>query len=460
MPKSLEKTRKKIAKKKGNITALHENSRDSQRLRRAQNRDDKLLRVASARKKNDKPLVIRAKYFQETIRANEGKPLELDAIHIAISTWVHQNDEEFSNLKKDRRAGRPASTREDLLRIKIAADEKEYESGFYMPDLTDSDNVVFLDRWEGDWSYLSTLKWVRISRGGLIQPTKFPPKGESSFARSAPRTVSRLSAAAIRQSTSRSPAVQAAWRPTSTQALAAFSSSALRRSKAAEGDEELIVKLDSELQMEKEMKLQEGVPTSVKDYIENGPFEVIDTPGQEEVVLTRQFGNEKIQITFSIADINSMEPENDFEDPAMSDEQDGQSNENPEESAADGEGNEEGERSYPARLNIIIEKPGKGALNVESIVQDGMHVIESVYYYADSSFAYAKTPEKIHGRQDLYSGPPFGNLDEDLQVLMERYLDERGINTALAIFVPDYIDMKEQKEYMKWLESVKSFVEA
>jgi translation machinery-associated protein 16 len=56
MPKSLEKTRKKIAKKKGNITALHENSRDSQRLRRAQMRDDKLEKVASARRKNDQPL--------------------------------------------------------------------------------------------------------------------------------------------------------------------------------------------------------------------------------------------------------------------------------------------------------------------------------------------------------------------------------------------------------------------
>ena len=56
MPKSLEKTRKKIAKKKGNITALHENSRDSQRLRRANMRDDKLVRVASARRKNDQPL--------------------------------------------------------------------------------------------------------------------------------------------------------------------------------------------------------------------------------------------------------------------------------------------------------------------------------------------------------------------------------------------------------------------
>lgn len=47
-----------------------------------------------------------------------------------FTSFVHQYDEEFNTLKKERRAGRPASTREDLLRIKIAADEKEYENGF------------------------------------------------------------------------------------------------------------------------------------------------------------------------------------------------------------------------------------------------------------------------------------------------------------------------------------------
>ena len=43
---------------------------------------------------------------------------------------MHQYDEEFSQLKKERRAGRPASTREDVLKIKIALDEKEWENGF------------------------------------------------------------------------------------------------------------------------------------------------------------------------------------------------------------------------------------------------------------------------------------------------------------------------------------------
>jgi complement component 1 Q subcomponent-binding protein, mitochondrial len=55
----------------------------------------------------------------------------------------------------------------------------------------------------------------------------------------------------------------------------------------------LVAKLESELEMENEVKDQEGLPTSVKDYLENGPFEIIDTPGTEDVILTRQFGDEK-----------------------------------------------------------------------------------------------------------------------------------------------------------------------
>jgi len=225
------------------------------------------------------------------------------------------------------------------------------------------------------------------------------------------------------------------------------------------------------------MKEAEGVPINITEYIENSPFEIIDVPGQEEVVLTRQFGDETIRISFSIADLNNLDPEADYQDRAMGDEDDMDNiNEGdvknfksaPEDSiaAADQEGSEGEEeedsqdQSFPARVNVIVEKPGKGALAIECIAQDGMIVIENTYYYANSAHALAKTPEKMAERQDLYVGPPFSNLDEDLQVLLERYLEERGVNTALAIFVPDYIDMKEQREYLRWLSSVKDFVEA
>ncbi|KAI5301853.1 hypothetical protein KEM56_001283, partial [Ascosphaera pollenicola] len=75
-------------------------------------------------------------------------------------------------------------------------------------------------------------------------------------------------------------------------------------------------------------------------------------------------------------------------------------------------------------------------------------------------FANAQTAEQGWQRQSLYTGPPFGNLDEELQVLLERYLDERGIDEGLATFIPDYMEFKEQKEYVRWLKNLRGFVEA
>jgi len=116
--------------------------------------------------------------------------------------------------------------------------------------------------------------------------------------------------------------------------------------------------------------------------------------------------------------------------------------------------------SIPCRLNIVIEKAGKGALNVEALAQDGAIVVENLYYYKDAKLAHSASPEAVHAAQDAYPGPPFGNLDEDLQILMERYLEERGISQDLAMFVPDYMDIKEQREYVDWLNNVKKFVDA
>jgi len=118
------------------------------------------------------------------------------------------------------------------------------------------------------------------------------------------------------------------------------------------------------------------------------------------------------------------------------------------------------EPSVPCRLNVVVEKPGKGALAIEAVAQDGSIVVENLFYYKDAKLAHSATAESSHEAQNVYPGPPFGSLDEDLQILMERYLEERGITQALAVFVPDYMDMKEQKEYLAWLNNVKGFVDA
>ena len=114
---------------------------------------------------------------------------------------------------------------------------------------------------------------------------------------------------------------------------------------------------------------------------------------------------------------------------------------------------ESDEPSFPARMNVTIEKKGKGTLQIETTAQDGQVTIDSVNFYRDTKLAEPSNAESQWKRSGLYEGPPFGNLDEDLQMLLEKYLDERGINTELALWVPEYIDFKEQREYLGWLSS-------
>lgn len=167
-------------------------------------------------------------------------------------------------------------------------------------------------------------------------------------------------------------------------------------------------------------------------------------------------------MTFSVADLANYDPELYDEDAALGDEDiEGGSGRKAEEAGAeDGEDLEDDSASVPCRLSIIVEKPGQGALSVEATAQDGGLVVDNLYYYKDAAHAYEATADASHSAQREYPGPAFGSLDEDLQVLVDRYLEERGITQALAVFVPDYLDAKEQREYLGFLNNVKKFVDA
>ncbi|KAI0189116.1 mitochondrial glycoprotein [Xylaria flabelliformis] len=284
-------------------------------------------------------------------------------------------------------------------------------------------------------------------------------------ARSAPRTLTRLSSTAARQARVAQPSslLRTAWAPLRTPQLAAtFSSTSWRQAPENEVDQELLAKLESELQFESQMKESEVIPASVKDFMENSPYELKDEPGKEDVYLVRKFGNETITISFSISDLANYDPNEFNEDTALTDEEldtpEGKqlAETEAEEAIEDGES----ESLAPCRLNIVVEKPNKGALNIEAVAQDGTILVENFYYYKDPKMAHSSSPEAVHGAEDVYPGPPFSTLDEDLQLMMERYLEERGITSAMAVFIPDYMDVKEQREYQSWLKNLKDFVEA
>ncbi|KAL5337345.1 mitochondrial glycoprotein [Aspergillus crustosus] len=300
------------------------------------------------------------------------------------------------------------------------------------------------------------------------------------LARTVPRTFSRSISSSSRSAILRpisnlpktsfiQPSLKQAIRPS----YAAFSTS--RAFRQAEGDAELAAKLEDELGHEKSSGL-EDLETSVQNIqyvLQNNSWEVKDVPGEQEVVLTKKINNEEIRLTFTVADLQNLSEQEDLD--ALNDELDFQGHQpvnqgngknfaqHPEDSIAPADrelGDEDLEPSFPARVNVTIEKPGNGALLIQTIAQDGLFQIEEVSFFSKPDLAHAVTAEKDWARQSLYAGPPFENLDEDLQTYLERYLEERGINAELANMIPDYIQVKEQKEYVRWLENVRNFVSA
>ena len=113
------------------------------------------------------------------------------------------------------------------------------------------------------------------------------------IARSAPRALARASTTSTLARCQRTSIIHARPSLLRTQQLSAFSTSPFRRAAPGDVDEEVSAKLASEIEFEADVKANEQMPASIKDFLDNSPFKVEDVRGKEDVVLTRTYGQEK-----------------------------------------------------------------------------------------------------------------------------------------------------------------------
>lgn len=227
--------------------------------------------------------------------------------------------------------------------------------------------------------------------------------------------------------------------------------SSVRRLGQGETDDALVATLQQELAYEKESAENAGgadvEPEWLTQFRSDGVWHIEDTAGSDEIALTRSFGSEDIRVLFSVGEIDTTEPTEDLD----SDEAD---------QMTSGNGEGEFENSFPVRCAISITKTGRGSLNIDAQAQDGQFMIENITFYRDDVLATKLTADADWARRGLYIGPQFETLDENVQAQFESYLAERGVATNLALFIPTYAEYKEQREYCRWLEGVKTFVQA
>lgn len=225
-------------------------------------------------------------------------------------------------------------------------------------------------------------------------------------------------------------------------------------------DEALSARLASEFAIETEMRngiASDSLPTSIQEFLEKSPFKVIDVKGNEEIKLERKFGNETITLIFNASDINN--------DTSLAEEEDDdQLAEEEEEILSDDEEKGAGRHDddFDVDCQIVIRKDTtESVLVFQTVVQDGIFTVHSMLSAPSLAAAGTAGIVEVNGQQvQKYLGPPFAHLDAELQEAVEAYLEERGIDTSLALFIPDYVEFKEGREYDNWLTSVKNFVDA
>ena len=137
----------------------------------------------------------RVAYFQEVAKAAV-EPFNTEMVHGLIhrfvydiqlawglslthSSYLSRHHEEIAKLQSQRRPGRPSSTQEALLQQAVMSEDREYDGGFWIPNMQDEGNLRMLRGWNGEWTALSTVKYARLSRDGTMKESNFPPKGLS-----------------------------------------------------------------------------------------------------------------------------------------------------------------------------------------------------------------------------------------------------------------------------------------
>lgn len=111
---------------------------------------------------------------------------------------------------------------------------------------------------------------------------------------------------------------------------------------------------------------------------------------------------------------------------------------------------EEEEESVSVRFTVLVTRMGK-RMEFSCLSSGGEPQIESI--------AIKKGEDGDVDDDNLYGGPEFGELAQELQDSLAAYMeDECGVNNDVASFVAMYADYKEQLEYLHWMKSVRSMI--
>ncbi|KAI8324071.1 mitochondrial glycoprotein [Martensiomyces pterosporus] len=218
-------------------------------------------------------------------------------------------------------------------------------------------------------------------------------------------------------------------------------------------DSDLSHTLAEEIDYETKQAAEEGEPEFIQAFANKTGFKLRSTVGSNQVVMTKQFGTETVTIAFDVSEILNI-------DDPIADIEVYRENEQGEAVKEAEKKSEDTPEDFPINFTATFAKPGAPVLHMELECEEGEIGVNHMTFLPDEETAVSSTVEKDWARKQAYFGPIYGQLSDDLKENIDEFLTERSVDTALTLFMQDYIEFKEQKEYLNWLSSFKKFIDA
>ncbi|KAM4122647.1 hypothetical protein ACB094_01G100200 [Castanea mollissima] len=114
-------------------------------------------------------------------------------------------------------------------------------------------------------------------------------------------------------------------------------------------------------------------------------------------------------------------------------------------------GDESSGQDFALHLSLIVDiSKGDGLDELEFVCSAWPNFLEIQKVYMLRRDALLAMP---------YLGPDYRKMDAKLQKALKEYLEARGVNDELAVFLHEFMMNKDRTELIRWLGNVKTFVE-
>ncbi|KAJ3195273.1 hypothetical protein HK101_000610 [Irineochytrium annulatum] len=159
--------KKKVNKIKG-VEKAHPHSRKAVQLRRAFAREDRVKKLKSVKHSEHASAVNRMVWFKYAL-GDEVDVATRQDMHELVMQFIMRHDEEISILKAGRRPNQAPPARLITLESLRSQELSEYESGFKIANMTDAANVKMLQKWDGDFNGLPSIKTMYLAREKVLE---------------------------------------------------------------------------------------------------------------------------------------------------------------------------------------------------------------------------------------------------------------------------------------------------